>query len=221
MPLIFDYFKYAWIDFLKQVEVRHRYYKDAQFSAIDRALLRIYILRNPYRISKNYLIQHNEKDVHAYGETPLTTFEKIAKEVKLLPSDTLLELGCGRGRGAFFLSHFFGCKVIGIEKIPLFIKMAKDTAAKYNVERVSFHCLNMLDMNFPTANVIYLYGTCLARREIKQLILGFKSLPSGTKIVSISYPLTEYTEEGLFHFEKSFSVDFPWGKTDAYVQRIV
>lgn len=221
MPIIFDYFKYAWIDFLKQVEVRHRYYKDAHFSAIDRALLRIYILRSPYRVSKNYLLQHNEKDVHAYGETPLTTFEKIAKEVKLLPSDTLLELGCGRGRGAFFLSHFFGCKVIGIEKIPIFIKMAKHTAAKFNVERVSFHCLNMLDMKFPHANVIYLYGTCLEDNDIKRLLLALKSFPSGTKVITISYPLTDYTEGVVFHLEKSFSVDFPWGKTDAYVQRIL
>ncbi|MCB1107714.1 MAG: methyltransferase domain-containing protein [Chlamydiia bacterium] len=219
MRQLINVVKYAWIDRQLQKEVKGRYYTDRAFEKIDKDLLTAYIFKNPYTISKNYSKKHREREIHTYGETPLMVYEKIAKEVDLKPSDTFLELGSGRGRGAFFLHHFYKCQVIGIERIPQFVKLSKHLAQKHHLEKTSFICANMLDANIPPATVIYLYGTCLEDQDIHLLVDRFKTFPKKTKILTISYPLTDYDEKA-FHIEKSFTVSFPWGETEAYLQTL-
>lgn len=219
MKRFIDTIKYAWIDRKLQREVKEKYYSDATFAKIDKALLTAYIFKNPYTISKNYLKKHREREIHTYGETPLKTYEKIAGECDLQPSDTFLELGSGRGRGALFLNHFYKCSVIGIERIPQFVKLSRHISQKYHLENASFICADMLQANIPDANIIYLYGTCLKDQEIHSLVKRLKKFPKKTKIITISYPLTDYDEEA-FQIENTFSASFPWGETDAYLQTI-
>jgi len=219
MKRLFDTVKYAWIDWRLQKEVKERFYTDPEFAKIDKALLTAYVFKNPYTVSKNYLKKHREKEIHTYGETPLITYEAIAKEVDLKSSDIVLELGSGRGRGALFLHYFYHCNVIGIEKIPQFVKLSRHLVQKHHLEGVSFICADMLQANIPEATVIYLYGTCLKDQEVTSLVQRLKTLPKGTKIITISYPLTDY-DENVFYIEKSFTVFFPWGETDAYIQSI-
>ena len=219
MKAFYNMVKYTLIDRQLQKEVKRRYYHDHTFSHLDRALLTAYIFKNPYAISKNYLKKRNEKEIHIYGETPLMTYEKMAKEVNLEPTDTFLELGSGRGRGALFLHHFFKCQVIGIERIPQFVKLSRHLAHKYHQGRVSFICGDMIKVDLPEATIIYLYGTALTDEEITSLIQKLKKYPKGTKIISVSYPLTDYDEKA-FHIEKSFSASFPWGETESYIQTV-
>ncbi|MBF5060193.1 SAM-dependent methyltransferase [Candidatus Neptunochlamydia vexilliferae] len=218
MRRLFDTVKYALIDRKLQREVKERYYSSREFAALDRALLTAYIFKNPYIISKKYLQNRQEKELHTYGETPLTTYETIAKEVDIQPTDTFLELGSGRGRGALFLHHFYKCKVIGIERVPQFIKLARHLAHKYQLKEASFICGDMFQTKLPQeATTIYLYGSNLADSEITQLVTRLKEIPLGTKIVTISYPLTDY-DSRVFKLEKTFPVSFPWGETEAYLQ---
>lgn len=219
MKQLWHTLKYQWIDYKLQKEVRRRYYHDTTFSHIDRSLLTAYIFKNPYTISKNYLKKRHAKEIHTYGETPLMTYDQLAKEVELAPTDTFLELGSGRGRGALFLHHFYQCQVIGIERIPQFVKLSKHVAHKYHQERVQFLCADMLKADLPPATVIYLYGTALTDTEIAPLIKKLKTYPKGTKILSVSYPLTDY-DETSFEIQKTFSVSFPWGETEAYLQTV-
>ncbi len=218
MRRLFDTVKYALIDRKLQREVRKRYYGNEQFAALDRALLTAYIFKNPYVISKKYLKNRQAKELHTYGETPLTTYETIAREVDIQPTDTFLELGSGRGRGALFLHHFYKCQVIGIERIPQFVKLARHLSQKYEQNGATFICGDMLQVNIPQeVNIVYLYGSSLADSEIIQLVSRLKTLPSGTKVVTVSYPLTDYDNEA-FTLEKTFPVSFPWGETEAYLQ---
>jgi SAM-dependent methyltransferase len=219
MKRFVDTIRYAWIDHKLQREVKKKFYQDEPFAKLDKALLTAYIFKNPYIISKNYLKKHGQADVHTYGETPLITYEKIAKECDLNARDTFLELGSGRGRGVLFLSHFYHCFAVGIERIPQFVKLSRHIAKKHEVSNAQFLCGDMLSVNIPDSSVIYLYGTCLEDAEISRLISRFKSLSNLPKIVTISYPLTDY-DEGVFQIEKTFTVSFPWGETEAYLQTI-
>ena len=219
MKQLWNTVKYTLIDRRLQKEVKMQYYTNHHFSKIDRDLLTAYIFKNPYIITKKYLKKINEKEIHNYGETPLMTYETIAREVDLQLTDTFLELGSGRGRGAFFLHHFFKCLVIGVERIPQFVKLSRHLAQKYHINRTTFICADMLKANLPDATIIYLYGTSLTDLEIAPLIQKLKGYPKGTKIITISYPLTDY-DENAFHIEKSFIVSFPWGETDAYIQTV-
>lgn len=220
MHWIFDYFRYAWYDLQDARHVRKQYYQDPDFRSLDRSLMSKYILRSPYRISKRFLQKRREKDIYTYGETPLGTFEKMAKAVNVKPLDHVLELGCGRGRGVFFLSHFYNCNVTGIERIPQFIRVAKHVAHRFEVENVSFLCADMFEVDWPKANIIYLFGTCLEEGEIKRVIDKLKGFPKGTRILSVSYPLIDYDQSDTFKVTQDFSVSFPWGETSAYIQEI-
>lgn len=219
MIQIWNRIKYTLRDWRLQKEVKERYYDDSFFCLMDRSLLTAYIFRNPYAISKNYLRERGEKDVHTYGETPLTTYETIAQEVALKPTDIFLELGSGRGRGAFFIHHFFQCPVIGIERIPQFVKLSRFLSEKYHQEKMIFIHGDILKDQLPEATVIYLYGTALSDQEIIRLVEKLKKYPWGTKIVSVSYPLTDY-DENAFQVEKKFPVQFLWGETTAYMQKV-
>ena len=218
MRWIVDYFCYAWYELQDARHVKSRYYQDPDYRIIDRALLNKYIFRSPYQISKKFLKKKREKDLYTYGETPLSTFEKMAKEAGIKPLDHVLELGCGRGRGVFFLAHFYNCQVTGIERIPQFVKLADHVAFKYQVKNVSFKCGDMFELKWPEVSVIYLYGTCLGDEEIKQTISKVKTFPKGTRILSVSYSLLEYDETHTFKLIKRFPVIFPWGGTEAFLQ---
>ena len=181
--------------------------------------MEFYLFKNPYQISKRYLKRAREKDIHTYGETPLMTFQKVAEQANICKDDIVLELGCGRGRGALFLNDFFKCQVVGVERIPHFVKIARHISDKQRVNGVTFHCQNFIEADIlGKATCIYLYGTCMNDREITKLLETLKKCSKGTRIVTISYPLTDYDKDDRLSLEKSFSVSFPWGETEAYLQ---
>ena len=169
------------------------------FKRLDQALL---ASPNPYRIPKAF----------PYGETPLFTFKQMADRWHITDSDYVIELGCGRGRGSFFLAHYTGCTVKGIDWTPSFISHATTVASQFPHLGVSFACKDMRQADLSRATVIYLYGTCLDEASIEALSQMFHKLPSATKIITVSYPLP------YFLVKDEFVGSFPWGKTEIYLQ---
>lgn len=198
----------------EEKEVERLFHGDKAFESCDKALCRAYRFTNPYRTCRKFFESKGEKDVDLYGETPLTVLEKIAKEGALSSQDHLFELGCGRGRGSFFLAHRVGCKVTGVEWVPEFVERAQ----KINKNpRLSFRCEDMQSCDFKGATAIYLYGTCLEDDVIHKLIASFKKLAAGTQFITVSYSLTDYDHEA-FSLIKEFSVDYPWGEAQVFLQ---
>jgi len=199
-------------------KVAWRYYWNVLFRKLDLALLRAYFFDNPFQISKNFLKNKGEENIYAYGETPLTTLEQIAKECHLNAQDTVFELGCGRGRNCFWLNAFVGCKAVGIEYVPKFVERANKIKQKYQVDGVAFRQENMLTANYSGATVLYLYGTCLAESDIAILVEQLSLLPAGTKIITVSYELNDFSEKNLFEMMKCFSATYTWGRAEVYLQ---
>ncbi len=203
----------------EQKKVKQRFYGNKQLREVDRALAKAYFGRNPFHISKRFLQKKGAPQVHAYGETPLTTLAYIAQECGLTASDHVMELGCGRGRGVFFLSNHIGCNVLGIDWVPDFIATANQICEGLNLAKVHFACKDMFsaDVYYKTkATAIYLYGTCLEDDEIESLQAIFQKLRSGTKIITVSYPL-----EGPFALRKQFPAAYPWGETEVFLNEVV
>jgi SAM-dependent methyltransferase len=211
---LFVFFKVKWFLFKEQREIRRRF---PTFLPFERALNRTYRFHNPFRICKEHLGQKGEKCFDVYGETPLPILAKIAQECALNSDDVLLELGCGRGRGAMFLSHLVGCCVIGIDWIPFFIHTAQNIISSIDpLLRTTFQCEEMQTANLTGATAIFLYGTCLSDAVISALIARFERLPPQTKIITVSYPLSDYSPR--FKTLKQFSALFPWGEGEIYTQ---
>ena len=210
------FFKVKWFLFQEGRVVRRLF---PSFLKYERALKKAYRFSNPFQICKNYLKQRGEQLIHAYGETPLPVLATIAKQCEFNPKDIIIELGCGRGRGAFFLSQLIGCRVIGIDWVPFFIKTAKAIAASFGSPLpVRFDCQEMQVADLSEATVIYLYGTCLSDEAIYNLISRFEKLSAGVKIVTVSYPLFDYNPR--FCTIKQFTVTFPWGDAEVYLNQM-
>lgn len=202
------------IEFFK---IAFKYYSNFQFFKIDLSLRLMYLFHSPFSISKRFLLAKGEDNIYAYGETPLTTLEKIAKECQITKNDCVYELGCGRGRTCFWLNSFIGCKVVGIEMVPDFVERAKRITKKLNLRNVDFLLGDMCKTDLQKATVCYLYGTCLEEETILTLIDKFAKLPAGTKIITVSYPLTDYSHDSYFEVMKCFTGTFVWGETEVYL----
>jgi SAM-dependent methyltransferase len=209
--------KRNFVEFCK-VAARY-YYPTLSFMSIDQALLRQYFFRGPYKISKTFLKNKGAENIYAYGETPLTTVELIAETCQFKASDTIFELGCGRGRTCFWLNAFIHCKVVGIDFIPDFIDKATTVKKQYNLKDITFRCEDFLQSSLKDATIIYINGTCYDTPFIEQLAEKLSHVPAGTKIITVSYPLTEYTKKPVFEVMKRFEADFTWGTADVYLQQ--
>jgi hypothetical protein len=207
-------------NFVEFAQVIFYYYRNLKFAKVDFSLLCLYFFHNPFKISKNFLMKKGEKEIYAYGETPLTTIEKISSQCKISEKDKVFELGMGRGRSCFWMNFFINCQVVGIEYIPDFVDRANTIKNKFHVDGVEFRQEDILQSDFSGGSVFYLYGTCYETEFIEKLIEKFLSLPKGTKIITVSYPLSDYSDIGAFSLLKKFPGRFTWGVADVYLQII-
>ncbi|MEI6243108.1 MAG: class I SAM-dependent methyltransferase [Chlamydiota bacterium] len=207
------FFSIKYYNLKEYLRVIFRLYRNFSFCCIDLMLLLPYLCINPYRSCRKWG-EKEKKTTHIYGETPLTTMETIAKNCSITSQDTVFELGSGRGRTSFFLHSFFGCSVIGIEEVPIFIHIAKCIKRLFRLQKISFRKEDFLQTNLSSATHIYLYGTLLSNEEITQFLKN-PTLNKKTKMITISYPLSEFSQD--WKIESSFRVSFPWGRTEGFL----
>jgi len=198
----------------------HYYLASWTFLKVDFLLYLAYIFENPYRVSKNFLLKKNEALVDVYGETPLSTLEKIAGIAKVSDKDIVIECGFGRGRAAFWLSIFKKCKVIGYEHIPFFVINANQVKKKAGITNVDFRLDSLEKADYSEASVIYLYGICLPDVAVSALVKKFKMLKGGTQVISVSYPLNDYDKDKSFEVMRAVECSFPWGSATVFFQRV-
>ena len=94
---------------------------------------------------------------------------------------------------------------MGIDFVPAFIKRALKVKRRFHVQRVFFRLEDLFQADSTGATVVYLYGTCFSAESIDLLMERFRELPEGTKIITVSYALTEYRPEAPFRVLKQFS----------------
>lgn len=194
------------------------YYGNKAFMKADLSLMGMYLFNSPYRISKRFLEEKGDENIYAYGETPLTTMERIARECQIGKEDHVFELGSGRGRACFWLRSLIGCEVTGIDNVPDFIERSKRIQDKLHIEGIHFILGDFMTAPLEGGTLYYLFGTALDDSALKKLAERFERLPKGIRVVTISFPLTDYAKSGSFEVMKRFPVAFPWGETDAFLQ---
>lgn len=203
---------FAWYSWKEEREVRRKFYSDPPFKRADAALKKLYRLQNPYAISRRFLKSRGASDIHTYGETPLTSLELIVLRAGLCNEDVFLDLGCGRGRGVFFVHCRFGCRAVGIDWVPHFVEGAKQAAAEVQCP-VEFICDDMAGHKvLSQATVIYLAWTCLDEHERSSLEEALEQAKAGTKVITVSYPLSSKN----FIQKDCITVSFPWGEGEVF-----
>lgn len=204
---------------IEAVRVLLLYYRNLHFLWLDFLLATQYLLRTPCRISKAFLKALGADNIYAYGQTPLTLLHRVAKECSLLSKDVVYDLGCGTGRTTLWLATFVRCKAVGIDFLPAFVQKAERVKRYGRARRVFFRNEDMRQADMSDATAIYLYGTCLDDDSIEKLIEKFKRLPSSTKIITVTYPLSDFSD--AFTTKKKFYGRYPWGKTPIYLNQLI
>ena len=179
-----------------------------------------YLFSSPYRVSRKYQRKIKSEDLYVYGETPLTTLAIIAERAKLTEVDHVYELGAGSGFTSLWLNAVKQCRVTAIEQIPVFCWRLMRTAKRFRLQGLQVRCDDYLTTELKQANVIYLYGSNLDNETIFKLTMRLSAMPSGTRIITVSYPLDEDNLFGVFELTDQFEADFEWGKAVVYLQNI-
>lgn len=215
--LFYLYFKVTAYNLKEQLYVIFKFYRNLRFLFLDLFLSIFYMVINPYKVARHFYQKKFRRNVHIYGETPLRTIEKLAKESNLCPQDRLYEIGAGRGRVGLWLASFVKCEVVACEIVPLFVRIAKLIKKVFRLKNIVFEEADFFEQDYSNATAVYIYGTSLEDFEIELLLQKLKQLPSGAKVISVSYPLTHY-DPISYALKKIVEVSFPWGKSYAYIQ---
>ena len=125
-----------------------RLYKDLEI---------LYHHNNPFTLNSKFW--ENKSEI-PYGETPYATLDQIAKIGNINHTDTVLDLGSGRGISLFYLHYLTGCRGVGLEANPFFIEQARTLTSKYSapVEWI----LRFIESPMPEMSkfsVVYYYAT--------------------------------------------------------------
>jgi len=74
---------------------------------------------------------------------------ELAKLLEVNPADRVLDLGSGSGGTARYLSTRFGCRVIGIDLTPAYVKLAAALSGLLGIsDKTAFICGNVLELPF-------------------------------------------------------------------------
>lgn len=178
---------------------------------LDLALKSLYLCSNPFRICRRFLQKSGEKNIYAYGETPLAVWSEIAALAELKPDDLFCDFGCGRGRLCFWTATTIGCKTIGIDLVPAFILRASLLSFLFRLKNLQFRCARMTDIPLKQVTVLYLYTFHRDEEE-----LDFSKLPIGARVISVSEPLPH----SCLRVKTSMQIAFPWGKTEVFIHYV-
>lgn len=188
-------------------------WKNLKFGLIFLIFHLLYLFSNPYRISRKLYQIKGIKNVYQYGETPLSTFQKICKEMDLKKEDLFLDLGCGRGLPLMWLSTEKKIHCLGIDFQKQFIQKARLLRRLSFLSNITFVHSDFSEIDFSNFTAIYFYGITFDSKLQNFLTQKFEGLMEGAKVLTISSPI----DSDLFFTKKTFPVFFNWGKTTAFL----
>lgn len=194
------------------------FYLHPKLRKLDFYFFRSYFQINPYRECRHFFKNAPEEIQYSYGETWASSISQWVYFLPITSEDVFYELGSGTGRISFWIQILSGCRVIAIEKVPLFIQKAKAIQQKMQNQRIEFINQDILEVDYSTATCIYFYGTSFSDEMILALLKKWETLKAGTRIITTSFELNEYLEKPSYRLVRTFQEKYPWGKCDVYLQ---
>ncbi|PKL74785.1 MAG: hypothetical protein CVV27_18705 [Candidatus Melainabacteria bacterium HGW-Melainabacteria-1] len=216
--ILLNLLNHFWSLWLWIGEIR-RFYGNSRLLKADLLWMMEYGLRNPFSISRQATLQQGlPADLTVYGETPWTTLERICEMAGLSSDDVFVELGAGTGRNLLFIHYWYGARAIGYELIPRFVE--KFTWLQHHLQLgglAQMQAGNWFDADLEAtgATVLLLVGTCYSDEHLKTAADRLSRLPSGSRILTVSYQLEGPAFEQIGEFQAAFS----WGRGTVFYQK--
>lgn len=213
--MVLNVWNHFWNFGIWTLEIR-RYYRNPFLMKADWLWMLEYGLKSPFTLSRQATEQAGlPDDLTVYGETPWTTLEKVCEAVKLGTDDVFVELGAGTGRNLLFVHYWYGARAVGYELVPRFVEKFSWLQKHLLLEGVAdLHLANWFDENL-AGSVFFLVGSCYSDEHLEQATAKLLELEVESRVVTVSYPLTDPGFELL----ESFSAPFSWGIGTVYVHK--
>jgi SAM-dependent methyltransferase len=98
-------------------------------------------------------------DANHYGYLAYHTYFSIFDHLKLTPEDTVVDLGCGKGRVSCLAAHYRIRASIGVEIDPPLCALAKQngTRMKHRRSPLEFVCQSAVDFNYDDVTVVVMF----------------------------------------------------------------
>lgn len=132
----------------------------------------------------------------------------MLKAAKVTPQDYVIDLGSGDGRIPIAAAKHFGAKALGIEYNPQMVKLAQCNARAEGVtNKVQIKQADIFETDFTDATVLTMYLLSDLNMKLRPTILKMKP---GTRVVSNSFKLGEWSPDELIEPENGYTRAYLW-----------
>ncbi|HSA90955.1 MAG TPA: class I SAM-dependent methyltransferase [Burkholderiales bacterium] len=146
------------------------------------------------------------KDV-VWVPTPQALVDKMLDMAKVTPSDFVMDLGSGDGRTVITAAKR-GARALGVEYNPEMVELSKRNADKAGVAgRAQFMKADLFETDFSKATVITMFLLPEINLKLRPKILKLKP---GTRVVSNSFTMGDWTADQTFELTASTGCDNSW-----------
>lgn len=139
---------------------------------------------------------------HRYEATAYSLLALLSNQYDFTAADHIVDFGCGKGRLNFYINHFFGSTVTGIEMNTFFYKQAIDNKRDYLKKHQKqsnkinfFNCFAEEYQIIPSDNKFYFFNPFSLQIFIKVIGNILTSVASCERTVDIIlyYPSYDYS----------------------------
>ena len=189
---------------------------------VELGLMILYPFVSPYRINLRYIHQKKLDHSYIFGETPLTTLEKICRWSGIPKGKVIFDVGCGWGRSTFFLHAYNKAhRTVGIDIVPEYIERANKIRSVMKLDYMVFLEADIRCVDYRDADIVYMYGTCFPNAFIQEMVdVWEEDLKEGAIILTTSYSLISFSTRGRIQLHTQKTFDFLWGDCTVYVHCI-
>jgi len=122
-----------------------------------------------------------------YYATTQDVVEEILKQAKVTSNDVVCDLGCGDGRFVITAAKKYGCKGVGYEIDPVWVKKARELVQKEQVSKlVEIRDQDIFTADLKDVTVVTLF---LLPELNNRLVPQLEKLPNGARIVTHEFDI--------------------------------
>jgi SAM-dependent methyltransferase len=124
--------------------------------------------------------------------TPPDVVERMLQLAQVTKDDLVYDLGCGDGRILITAAQQFGARGHGVDIEPYWIEECERNAQQAKVDHLlTFVAQDALSVDLSPATVLMLYLVDWSVSKIQPMVQ--QSMKAGTKVVSHSFPMANWT----------------------------
>ena len=132
------------------------------------------------------------EEYNRYEVTPYDALSVTCEQLRIKPTDCVVDFGCGKGRILFFFNNYFQCKTKGIEMDAQLYQQLQDIKAYYSVrfrereEMIHLYHMKAQDYKIHKEdNIFYFFNPCSPEHFSTILENIVASIESHARVVTL------------------------------------